>query len=49
MDDLSLVYYGHLFDATGYGRAARGYIRALHAAGVTRLRDRSDAARPPGA
>jgi len=34
MDDLSLVYYGHLFDATGYGRAARGYIRALHAAGV---------------
>jgi 2-polyprenyl-3-methyl-5-hydroxy-6-metoxy-1,4-benzoquinol methylase len=34
MDDLSLVYYGHVFDATGYGEAARGYVRALHAAGV---------------
>src|SRR5580765_5677681 len=35
MDDLSLVYYGHVFDATGYGRAARGYVHALHAAGIT--------------
>lgn len=34
MDDLSLVYYGHVFDATGYGRAARGYVHALHAAGI---------------
>jgi len=34
MDDLSLVYYGHVFDATGYGRAARGYLHALHAAGI---------------
>jgi 2-polyprenyl-3-methyl-5-hydroxy-6-metoxy-1,4-benzoquinol methylase len=34
MDDVSLVYYGHVFDATGYGEAARGYVRALHAAGV---------------
>jgi 2-polyprenyl-3-methyl-5-hydroxy-6-metoxy-1,4-benzoquinol methylase/glycosyltransferase involved in cell wall biosynthesis len=34
VDDLSVVYYGHLFDATGYGQAARGYVRALHAAGV---------------
>jgi glycosyltransferase involved in cell wall biosynthesis/SAM-dependent methyltransferase len=34
MDDLSLVYYGHVFDATGYGRAARGYVRALHTAGI---------------
>lgn len=34
MDDVSVVYYGHLFDATGYGRAARGYLHALHAAGV---------------
>src|SRR5204863_2281654 len=34
VDDLSVVYYGHLFDATGYGQAARGYVHALHAAGV---------------
>ena len=34
MDDLSLIYYGHVFDATGYGRAARGYVHALHTAGV---------------
>jgi glycosyltransferase involved in cell wall biosynthesis len=34
VDDLSLVYYGHVFDATGYGQAARGYLHALHAAGV---------------
>jgi 2-polyprenyl-3-methyl-5-hydroxy-6-metoxy-1,4-benzoquinol methylase len=34
VDDVSLVYYGHVFDATGYGEAARGYVRALHAAGV---------------
>jgi 2-polyprenyl-3-methyl-5-hydroxy-6-metoxy-1,4-benzoquinol methylase len=34
MRDLSLVYYGHVFDATGYGQAARGYLHALHAAGV---------------
>jgi 2-polyprenyl-3-methyl-5-hydroxy-6-metoxy-1,4-benzoquinol methylase len=32
--DLSLRYYGHVFDATGYGYAARGYLHALHAAGV---------------
>lgn len=34
MDDLSLVYYGHVFDATGYGRAARAYVHALHTAGI---------------
>jgi len=34
VDDLSLVYYGHVFDATGYGQAARGYLHALDAAGV---------------
>ncbi len=34
MDQLSLTYYGHVFDATGYGQAARGYLHALHAAGV---------------
>ena len=34
MDELSLRYYGHVFDATGYGQAARGYLHALHVAGV---------------
>lgn len=34
MEDISLVYYGYVFDASGYGHAARGYIHALHAAGV---------------
>ena len=29
-----LVYYGHVFDASGYGAAARAYIHALHAAHV---------------
>ena len=32
--DLSLNYYGSVFDASGYGQAARSYIHALHAAGV---------------
>jgi glycosyltransferase involved in cell wall biosynthesis len=35
MDDIKLTYYGHVFDASGYGQAARGYIHALHAAGVS--------------
>jgi ADP-heptose:LPS heptosyltransferase/glycosyltransferase involved in cell wall biosynthesis len=34
VDDLSLVYYGYVFDASGYGQAARGYIHALERAGV---------------
>jgi len=34
MHDLGVTYYGHVFDATGYGEAARGYLHALHAAGV---------------
>lgn len=34
MEELSVVYYGYVFDASGYGHAARGYIRALHSAGV---------------
>ena len=34
MDELSVVYYGYVFDASGYGHAARGYVHALHAAGV---------------
>jgi ADP-heptose:LPS heptosyltransferase/glycosyltransferase involved in cell wall biosynthesis/2-polyprenyl-3-methyl-5-hydroxy-6-metoxy-1,4-benzoquinol methylase len=31
---LGVEYHGHVFDASGYGNAARAYIRALHAAGV---------------
>jgi glycosyltransferase involved in cell wall biosynthesis/2-polyprenyl-3-methyl-5-hydroxy-6-metoxy-1,4-benzoquinol methylase len=31
---LGLTYYGHVSDASGYGNAARGYIHALHSAGV---------------
>jgi glycosyltransferase involved in cell wall biosynthesis len=34
MEELSVVYYGYVFDASGYGHAARAYIHALHAAGV---------------
>jgi ADP-heptose:LPS heptosyltransferase/glycosyltransferase involved in cell wall biosynthesis len=34
MTKLGLVYHGHVFDASGYGSAARAYIHALHAAGV---------------
>lgn len=34
MGELSLVYYGYVFDASGYGQAARAYIHALHEAGV---------------
>jgi len=34
MDKLNVVYYGYLFDASGYGHAARAYIRALHEAGI---------------
>ena len=33
--DVKVTYYGHVFDASGYGRAARAYIHALHAAGVS--------------
>jgi len=31
---LRLAYHGHVFDASGYGAAARAYIHALHTAGV---------------
>jgi ADP-heptose:LPS heptosyltransferase/2-polyprenyl-3-methyl-5-hydroxy-6-metoxy-1,4-benzoquinol methylase/glycosyltransferase involved in cell wall biosynthesis len=34
MRELSVTYYGHVFDASGYGNAARAYIHALRAAGV---------------
>ena len=33
--DLTVTYYGHVFDASGYGQAARAYIHALHAVGVS--------------
>lgn len=35
MDEVSVVYYGYVFDASGYGHAARAYIHALHNAGIT--------------
>jgi 2-polyprenyl-3-methyl-5-hydroxy-6-metoxy-1,4-benzoquinol methylase len=31
---LGLMYHGHVFDASGYGTAARAYIHALHSAGI---------------
>lgn len=34
MDEISLVYYANVFDASGYGHAARAYIHALHHAGI---------------
>src|ERR1044072_12765 len=34
MDEINLTYYGYIFDASGYGQAARGYIHALHRAGI---------------
>ena len=34
-DALKVTYYGHVFDASGYGEAARAYIHALHGAGVS--------------
>lgn len=33
-ETIDLVYHGYVFDASGYGQAARAYIHALHAAGV---------------
>jgi glycosyltransferase involved in cell wall biosynthesis len=35
MDNLNVVYYGYVFDASGYGHAARAYIHALHRTGIT--------------
>lgn len=34
MDEITLTYYGYIFDASGYGQAARAYIHALHRAGI---------------
>jgi glycosyltransferase involved in cell wall biosynthesis len=33
-ETISLNYYGEVFQASGYGQAARAYVHALHAAGV---------------
>jgi ADP-heptose:LPS heptosyltransferase/2-polyprenyl-3-methyl-5-hydroxy-6-metoxy-1,4-benzoquinol methylase len=33
-ETIDLVYHGYVFDASGYGQAARAYLHALHAAGV---------------
>jgi 2-polyprenyl-3-methyl-5-hydroxy-6-metoxy-1,4-benzoquinol methylase len=33
-DTINVVYYGYVFDASGYGNAARAYIHALHEAGI---------------
>ncbi len=34
MEQIRLNYYGYVFDASGYGQAARAYLHALHAAGI---------------
>jgi ADP-heptose:LPS heptosyltransferase/2-polyprenyl-3-methyl-5-hydroxy-6-metoxy-1,4-benzoquinol methylase len=33
-ETISLAYYGYVFDASGYGQAARAYLHALHRAGI---------------
>ena len=33
-EPITLAYYGNVFDASGYGHAARAYLHALHRAGV---------------
>jgi glycosyltransferase involved in cell wall biosynthesis len=33
-EKINLAYYGYVFDASGYGHAARAYLHALHLAGV---------------
>lgn len=34
MPTIGVTYHGHVFDASGYGSAARAYVHALHAAGI---------------
>ncbi len=34
MSEIAIQYYGYVFDASGYGQAARAYIHALHRAGI---------------
>jgi ADP-heptose:LPS heptosyltransferase/glycosyltransferase involved in cell wall biosynthesis/SAM-dependent methyltransferase len=33
-ETIRLAYYGYVFDASGYGQAARAYLHALHQAGI---------------
>jgi ADP-heptose:LPS heptosyltransferase/SAM-dependent methyltransferase len=33
-ETINLAYYGYVFDASGYGHAARAYLHALHRSGV---------------
>jgi ADP-heptose:LPS heptosyltransferase/2-polyprenyl-3-methyl-5-hydroxy-6-metoxy-1,4-benzoquinol methylase len=33
-ETIRLAYYGYVFDASGYGQAARAYLHALHRAGI---------------
>jgi ADP-heptose:LPS heptosyltransferase/2-polyprenyl-3-methyl-5-hydroxy-6-metoxy-1,4-benzoquinol methylase len=34
IETIGVAYYGYVFDASGYGHAARAYLHALHRAGV---------------
>lgn len=34
MEEIAVRYYGYVFDASGYGNAARSYIHAMHEAGI---------------
>jgi ADP-heptose:LPS heptosyltransferase/2-polyprenyl-3-methyl-5-hydroxy-6-metoxy-1,4-benzoquinol methylase len=34
VETIAVAYYGYVFDASGYGHAARAYLHALHRAGV---------------
>jgi glycosyltransferase involved in cell wall biosynthesis len=34
VETLNVTYYGWVFDASGYGHAARSYVHALHRAGI---------------
>jgi ADP-heptose:LPS heptosyltransferase/glycosyltransferase involved in cell wall biosynthesis/SAM-dependent methyltransferase len=43
---VSVAYYGAVFDASGYGEAARAYIHALHSVGI-RCSVVDTGARPP--
>ena len=33
-ETITVAYYGYVFDASGYGHAARAYLHALHQAGI---------------
>ena len=34
VEEIGIIYYGYVFDASGYGNAARSYIHAMHKAGI---------------